>query len=178
MADQPTSRPDWPDVRTGFGVDVHAFGGPGPVVLAGVAIEHPAGLAGHSDADCVLHAVADAVLGAAALGDLGDHFPDSDPAFAGADSAVLLAEVVAMVAERGWTILNVDATVVAQAPRVSPHRDRMRANLARACAIEVGRVSVKATTTDGLGLTGRGEGIAALAVVTVAGRRGRPAGGR
>lgn len=170
MSDPPAAPAPWPDVRTGIGVDVHAFGGAGPVVLAGVGIDHTAGLVGHSDADCAFHAVADALLGAAALGDLGDHFPPGDPALAGADSGVLLARVAGMVVAQGWTILNVDVTVVAQEPQVAPHRAPMRDNLARACGIDLGRASVKATTTDRLGFTGRGEGIAAMAVATVAKR--------
>lgn len=155
------------DVRTGFGVDVHAFGGPGPVVLGGVKVAHSAGLVGHSDADCVFHAVADALLGAAALGDIGMHFPDTDPAHAGANSAVLLAAMVELVVADGWQVRHVDVTVLAQEPRVGPHRDAMRANLARACGIGIDRASVKATTTERLGFLGRVEGIAAMAVATL-----------
>lgn len=155
------------DVRTGLGIDVHAFGGPGPVVLGGVRVAHSSGLVGHSDADCALHAVADALLGAASAGDIGMRFPDTDPAHAGADSSGLLAGVVEMVVSDGWQIRNIDVTVVAQEPRVAPHRDEMRANLAGTCGIDVGRVSVKATTTEALGFLGRAEGIAAMAIATV-----------
>lgn len=156
------------DLRTGFGLDVHAIGGPGPVVLGGVEIAHSAGLVGHSDADCLFHAVGDALLGAAALGDLGEHFPDDAPELAGADSAVLLARIVSMLAGEGWEITHVDVTVVAQEPRVAPHRPSMRENLARVCGIGLDRASVKATTTERLGFLGRAEGIAAVAVATVA----------
>jgi len=155
------------DVRTGQGIDVHAFGGPGPVVLGGVQIAHDRGLAGHSDADCVMHAVADALLGAAALGDIGMLFPDTDPAYAGADSSQLLADVASRVRECGWSVTAVDVTVVAQTPRVAPHREAMVDNIATACGIEMSRVNVKATTTELLGFLGRSEGIAAFALATV-----------
>lgn len=155
-------------MRTGLGVDVHAFGGPGPVVLGGVQVAHSSGLVGHSDADCVFHAVADALLGAASLGDIGMHFPDDDPVYAGADSGVLLTAVVELVVSGGWQVRHVDVTVLAQEPRVGPHRDEMRANLARACGVGIDRASVKATTTERLGFLGRAEGIAALAVATLA----------
>lgn len=168
MIDEPAFEDGWPDVRTGMGVDVHAFSGPGPVILGGVRIAHDRGLAGHSDADCLLHAAADALLGATALGDIGMHFPDTDPALAGAESSALLGRVVEMVAAQGWAILNVDTTVVAQEPRISGHREDMRGNLARICGVGVDRVSVKATTTERLGFLGRTEGIAALAIATVA----------
>lgn len=137
------------------------------MVLGGVRIAYDRGLVGHSDADCLFHAAADALLGAAALGDIGMHFPDVDAAYAGADSSGLLGRVVEMLGAQGWTILHVDTTVVAQEPRISGHREHMRANLAGACGVSVDRASVKATTTERLGFPGRSEGIAALAVATV-----------
>lgn len=159
------------DVRTGSGFDVHAFdavgGRSGPVVLGGVAVPHERGLVGHSDADVVTHAVMDALLGAAALGDIGMSFPDDEDRWAGADSLAMAAEVAAAVRAQGWRIGNVDVTVICQAPRVGPHRSAMRARLADALGVDVGRVSVKATTTEGLGFTGRREGIAAQAVATL-----------
>lgn len=153
------------DLRIGTGFDVHALVAGRPLVIGGVAIPHPLGLEGHSDADVLLHAVADALLGALALGDLGQWFPPGDPATAGADSAGLLGQVVRRVTEAGWHTANVDATVVAQQPRLAPHVPAMRANLAGILGVEVDRVSVKATTTEHLGFTGREEGIAAQAVV-------------
>jgi 2-C-methyl-D-erythritol 2,4-cyclodiphosphate synthase len=155
------------DQRSGLGFDVHRFGGLGPVVLGGVRIESERGLVGHSDADVLAHAVADAVLGAAGLGDLGVHFPQTDPAHAGADSLCLLAEVVRRAAQAGWKVTFVDATVVCESPRIGPHRSAMAANLAGALGIDTAAVSVKATTTEGLGSLGRGEGIACLAVATL-----------
>lgn len=152
-------------MRVGQGVDTHAFSAvPCPLVLAGVVVDAEAGLDGHSDADVLAHAVADALLGAAALGDLGSRFGVDDPALAGADSLALLRSVVADVAAAGWVPGNVDATLVAQRPRLAPHRDAMRAGLAGALGVELDAVSVKATTNDGLGATGRGEGITCLAV--------------
>jgi 2-C-methyl-D-erythritol 2,4-cyclodiphosphate synthase len=152
-------------MRIGQGFDVHALVAGGPLVLGGVTIPWERGLEGHSDADVLLHAIADALLGALALGDLGRHFPDTDPRWRGADSRVLLRHVrTLMVADR-WIVANVDATVIAQAPRLAPHVDAMRANIAADLQCDVGRVSVKATTTERLGFTGRGEGIAAQAVV-------------
>ena len=152
--------------RIGQGYDVHAFSADADrgLVLGGVRIEGAPGLAGHSDADVVAHALADALLGAAGLGDLGSHFPSSDPAWAGADSIDLLAEVVARVAAAGYRAANADCTVVAETPRLAPHTAAMAQRLA---AVLGGPVSVKATSTDGLGSIGRGEGIAALAVVLV-----------
>lgn len=153
--------------RVGSGLDVHAFGPPADgakVVLAGVAIDADAPLVGHSDADVVAHAVADAILGAAALGDLGTRFGIDDPALAGADSLRLLADVVVDARRVGWRPVNVDVTVVAIRPRVEPHRTAMRERLAAVLSLPVEAVSVKATTTDGLGAVGRGEGIAAQAV--------------
>ena len=152
-------------MRIGNGFDVHRFGPGDHVVLGGVRIPHPAGLVAHSDGDVVLHALADALLGAAAAGDIGQHFPDSDPAWRGADSRRLLRAVHALVAGRGFHVANCDVTVIAEAPRVGPHRDAMRANIAADLGLPVDAVSVKATTTETLGFTGRGEGIAALATV-------------
>jgi len=151
-------------MRIGHGFDVHAFAAGRALILGGVNIPHDRGLLGHSDADVVLHALADALLGAAALGDIGRHFPDTDPAFAGADSRVLLREVVARVAVAGWRTGNVDVTVIAQAPRLAPHIPAMVQNIAADLGIPVGDVNVKATTTERLGFTGRGEGIASEAV--------------
>ena len=152
-------------MRIGTGFDVHAFAEGRALVLGGVTIAHTRGLAGHSDADVLLHAIADALLGALALGDLGAHFPDSDPRWKGADSRDLLRHVVSLVAARGWAIGNVDATVIAQAPRIAPHVPAMRANVAADLGCAPDRVSIKATTTERLGFTGREEGIAAEAVV-------------
>ena len=151
--------------RVGIGYDVHPFAAGRPLVLGGVVVPHDTGLAGHSDADAVAHAVADAMLGALALGDLGSHFPDDDPAFRNANSLDLLARVVALVSERGHAVGNVDATVVTERPKLAPHVAAMRENLARALGVEVGAVSVKATRHEGLGAFGRGEGLAAMAVV-------------
>ena len=153
------------NVRVGIGYDVHPFAPGRPLVLGGVAVPHERGLAGHSDADALAHAIADALLGALALGDLGTHFPDNDPAFRGAHSLDLLARVCALVAERGWIVGNVDATVVSEQPQLAPHVPAMREGLARALAIEPSAVSVKATRHEGLGALGRGEGLAALAIV-------------
>ncbi|HJR53998.1 MAG TPA: 2-C-methyl-D-erythritol 2,4-cyclodiphosphate synthase [Gemmatimonadota bacterium] len=150
--------------RVGFGFDAHRFADGRPLILGGVRLDHPRGLAGWSDADALLHAIADAVLGAAALGDIGRHFPPADPAWKDSDSRRILAAAVALVARDGWTVENVDATVLAEAPRIGPHADAMRAEIAAACAIELERVSVKATTMEGMGFIGREEGIAATAV--------------
>ncbi|MGA0705873.1 MAG: 2-C-methyl-D-erythritol 2,4-cyclodiphosphate synthase [Steroidobacteraceae bacterium] len=152
-------------MRIGSGFDVHAFGPGDHVMLAGVRVPHARGLVAHSDGDVVLHALTDALLGAAGLGDIGQWFPDSDPAFRGADSRVLLRQVVAALGERGWRVGNCDVTVIAQAPRLGPHREAMREHLAADLGIELQRVNVKATTTEGLGFTGREEGMAAQAVV-------------
>ncbi|MFO1412549.1 MAG: 2-C-methyl-D-erythritol 2,4-cyclodiphosphate synthase [Burkholderiales bacterium] len=152
-------------MRIGTGFDVHAFADGRALVIGGVTIPHPRGLAGHSDADVLLHAVADALLGALALGDIGMHFPDTDARFRGADSRVLLRHVVSLVAARGYSVGNVDATVIAQVPKLAPHIPRMREHLAADLACALDCVSVKATTTERLGFTGREEGIAAEAVV-------------
>jgi 2-C-methyl-D-erythritol 2,4-cyclodiphosphate synthase len=154
-------------VRTGIGVDTHAFAPGRRLVLGGVDIPHEAGLAGHSDADVLAHAIIDALLGAAALGDIGQHFPDTDPRFAGADSMALLRTVVASIAERGFTIEHVDSTVVMERPKLAPYRDAVRESLARALGVATSGVSVKATTGEGMGFVGRREGVAALAVATL-----------
>jgi len=151
-------------MRSGIGYDIHPLERGRPLVLGGVRIEHEAGLAGHSDGDALAHAIIDALLGAAALGDIGAHFPSEDPRYAGADSLDLLRQAVALVAGAGYRIVNIDATVVAEAPRLAPHIEAMRANLAGALGIASDAVSVKATTADRLGAIGRGEGIAALAI--------------
>ena len=152
-------------IRIGTGFDVHALVPGRRLVLGGVAIPHERGLEGHSDADVLLHAIGDAILGALALGDLGAHFPDSDPRWKGADSRALLRRIVALMRERGFSVGNVDATVIAQAPRLAPHVPAMRANLAADLECGLDDVSVKATTTERLGFSGRGEGIAAMASV-------------
>lgn len=156
-------------LRTGFGYDVHRLVEDRPLILGGVNISYPRGLLGHSDADVLTHAVMDALLGAAALGDIGQYFPDTDPRYEGASSLDLLAAVARLLADKGLTVNNIDATVVAQAPKLAPHIPAMRANLARVLGLNPDRVSVKATTTEGLGFTGTGEGIAAHAVATVVG---------
>lgn len=156
-----------PMMRVGTGYDVHAFTPDRNLVLGGVRIPHDQGLAGHSDADVLLHALSDALLGAAALGDIGRYFPDTDPTYAGADSAELLEQVVDLLAEAGWRPVNVDATIVCQKPRLAPHITAMRENIARVLALPVSDVSIKSTTTEGLGFTGRGEGIAAYATVLI-----------
>jgi 2-C-methyl-D-erythritol 2,4-cyclodiphosphate synthase len=154
-------------VRTGLGIDTHAFAPGRPLILGGVDIPHEEGLTGYSDADVLTHAVIDALLGAAALGDIGQHFPDTDPRFAGADSLHLLRTVVAHLRERGFAIANVDATVVLERPRLAPHRDAIRDALAGALGLPADAVSVKATTGEGMGFVGRGEGAAAMAVATI-----------
>lgn len=151
-------------MRAGTGYDVHRLAAGRPLVLGGVRIPHETGLEGHSDADVVSHAIIDALLGAAALGDIGQHFPSDDPQYRDASSLDLLRHAVQLVAEAGYGIVNVDATVVAEAPKLAPHIGAMRTALAAALGIDGGSVSIKATTTDGLGLTGRREGIAAFAI--------------
>ncbi len=154
-------------IRIGIGYDIHRLEPGRKLVLGGVEISHDKGLAGHSDADVLLHAVADALLGAAALGDLGAHFPPADPAYAGADSGVLLRNILELLNENGWRPVNVDSTVVAERPRLAPHVPAMRDNLANALGLAVECVSVKATTNEGLGSVGREEGIAAQAIVLI-----------
>ena len=156
-------------VRTGLGIDTHAFAPGRPLILGGVDIPHEEGLAGHSDADVLTHAVIDALLGASGLGDIGRHFPDTDPRFAGADSIELLRTVVQYLGERGFTIGNVDATVVLERPRLAPYRDAIRDRLAGALGLAADAVNVKATTGEGMGFVGRGEGAAAMAIATIEG---------
>ena len=151
-------------MRVGQGFDVHALVEGRRLVIGGVEIPYERGLLGHSDADVLLHAICDALLGAAALGDIGRHFPDSDARFKGIDSRELLRQVAALVGARGYDVQNVDATIVAQAPRMAPHIPRMAANIAADLAVPVDAVNVKATTTESLGFAGRGEGIAAQAI--------------
>ncbi len=153
-----------PELRIGEGFDVHALVPGRPLIIGGVHIPHPYGLLGHSDADVLLHAITDALLGAAGLGDIGQHFPDTDPQWAGADSGVLLQQAVRAVAQQGWRIGNVDCTVIAQAPRLAPHRAAMRERIATLLGMAPAQVNVKGKTTERLGFTGRGEGIAASAV--------------
>lgn len=151
-------------MRIGFGYDVHAFAEGRPLILGGVEVPHERGLQGHSDADVLLHAVADALLGAAALGDIGQHFPDTEERWRGANSGELLAAVGRLVREAGYRVANVDATVALQRPKLRPHIDAMRENIARALGLEIGRVSVKATTTERLGFVGTEAGAEAYAV--------------
>lgn len=153
--------------RTGLGFDVHAFGGDGPIMLGGVEVPYERGLAGHSDADVVLHAITDALLGAAALGDIGEHFPPSDPRWKDARSSIFLAHAAQLVRGAGGHIDFVDCTVICEAPRVGPYRDAMRSQVAEVLGLPISSVSIKATTTERLGFTGRREGIAAQAIATV-----------
>ncbi|WP_438864800.1 2-C-methyl-D-erythritol 2,4-cyclodiphosphate synthase [Neptunicella sp.] len=151
-------------MRIGHGFDVHKFGGEGPIMLGGVSIEHEMGLLAHSDGDVVLHAVCDALLGAVALGDIGHHFPDTDSAYAGADSRNLLRHVYSLVQTKGFKLGNLDVTVVAQTPKMAPHIDQMRQRIAQDLQADIEQINVKATTTEKLGFTGRKEGIACHAV--------------
>jgi 2-C-methyl-D-erythritol 2,4-cyclodiphosphate synthase len=154
-------------MRIGQGLDVHALAAGRKLVIGGVEIPHHKGLAGHSDADVLLHAICDALLGAAALGDIGQHYPDSDPKFSDIDSRKLLRDVVEKVKTQGYKIVNVDATIVAEAPRMAPHVARMIGNIAADLGVASAAINIKATTTEQLGFIGRGEGIAALAVVLI-----------
>jgi 2-C-methyl-D-erythritol 2,4-cyclodiphosphate synthase len=154
--------------RVGTGFDVHQLVAGRALIIGGVTIPYERGLLGHSDADVLLHAISDALLGAAALGDIGKHFPDTDPAHRGADSRVLLRTVVQRVREAGWLVGNIDATIIAEAPKMAPHIAQMRAYIAVDCGVALDCVSVKATTTERLGFTGRGEGIAAQASALLA----------
>ncbi|MGH8949873.1 MAG: 2-C-methyl-D-erythritol 2,4-cyclodiphosphate synthase [Acidimicrobiia bacterium] len=154
-------------IRVGWGFDAHPLDGEPPLILGGVIVSETAGVTATSDGDVLAHAVTDAILGACALSDLGEHFPSDDPASNDADSLDLVRLTVGMAHEAGWEIGHVDGTVVVEEVRIAPHRDEIRANLAAALGIPVGSVSVKATTTDRLGFIGRGEGLAAVAVVTV-----------
>lgn len=159
-----------PSIRIGQGFDVHALVAGRPLILGGVEIAHERGLLGHSDADVLLHAITDAVLGAAGLGDIGRHFPDSDERYRGADSRVLLRAAMQQVHAAGWQVVNIDATVVCQSPRIAPHAPAMAQNIAADCGIQPGQVNIKGKTTEGLGFAGRREGIAAQAIALLAGR--------
>jgi len=177
MLDKLTSPADWERAeqlqtarlisRTGMGFDVHAFAGEGPVMLGGIEVPHDRGLAGHSDADVVLHAITDALLGAAGLGDIGQHFPPSDPQWKGASSDIFLSHAAALIRGMGGIIDFVDCTLICEAPKLSPYRDAMRSRIAEILGLSLSRVGIKATTTERLGFTGRGEGIAAQAVATI-----------
>ncbi|HET7817355.1 MAG TPA: bifunctional 2-C-methyl-D-erythritol 4-phosphate cytidylyltransferase/2-C-methyl-D-erythritol 2,4-cyclodiphosphate synthase [Sphingomicrobium sp.] len=153
--------------RTGMGFDVHAFAGGGPIIMGGIAVPYGRGLSGHSDADVVLHAITDALLGAASLGDIGEHFPPSDPRWKGASSDRFLAHAAALIGAAGGIIDHVDCTIIAEEPKIGPHRQAMRDRIAAILALGAGQVSMKATTTEGLGFTGRREGIAAQAVASI-----------
>ncbi len=166
---------DLRDLRTGIGIDVHAFAPGRRLVLGGVDIAHDKGLDGHSDADVLAHAICDALLGAARLGDIGTLFPDDDPDYEGADSLELLASVAGLVRDAGYEIVDVDSVIAAQVPKIAPHRDQMRANLSGVMGVSPESVGVKATTTEHLGFVGREEGIAAFATCLVC--RTEPAGG-
>ena len=152
------------ELRIGLGVDAHALAPGVPLVLGGVAIDHPTGLAGHSDGDVIAHALTDALLGAAGLGDIGALFPSDDERWRGADSLELLRDAYAQVTAAGYALVNADCVLVGEAPRIAPHREEMRRRLAAALGVDTERVNVRATTTDRLGFTGRGEGLAAEAV--------------
>ena len=152
-------------MRIGHGYDVHRLVEGRKLIMGGVEIPCEKGLLGHSDADVLLHAIADALLGALALGDIGKHFPDTDPAFKGADSLKLLEQVIRLIREYGYRVGNLDATIIAQRPKMAPHILTMRENIAQTCGVALDRINVKATTEEGLGFTGSGEGIAAHAVV-------------
>lgn len=157
-------------MRVGQGFDVHRFASPEearPLVLMGCEIPHDCGLAGHSDADVMLHALMDALLGAAGLGDIGQHFPDTDPLYRGADSMKLLERVMAGLLERGFVVVNADVCLIGERPKISPHRERMRDRVAPVLGLEPEDLNVKATTSERLGFTGRGEGLAAMAVVLI-----------
>jgi 2-C-methyl-D-erythritol 2,4-cyclodiphosphate synthase len=163
------------NIRIGQGFDVHALVPGRRLIIGGVDIPHERGLLGHSDGDVLLHAICDALLGAAGLGDIGQHFPDTDGRYRGADSLGLLREVGERLAAFHWAVGNVDATIIAQAPRMAPHVARMAQNIAEALRVTTGQVNVKAKTTERLGFTGRGEGIAAEAVALIHGKAGRAA---
>jgi 2-C-methyl-D-erythritol 2,4-cyclodiphosphate synthase len=154
-------------MRTGIGYDVHAFGEKRPLMLGGVQVEYDVGLRGHSDADVALHAIIDALLGAAGLGDIGQHFPPDDPSLRGADSLALLRQAVGLLGTAGYSVVNVDVTVIAERPKLQPYIPSMRQRIAVALGVAEASVSVKATTSEGLGALGRGEGIAALATALI-----------
>ena len=156
-------------MRVGMGYDVHRLVEGRDLIIGGVKIPYEKGLLGHSDADVLLHAIMDALLGAAALGDIGKHFPDSDPKYKGADSLELLKEVATIIDKEHFAVENIDATIIAQAPKMRPYIDEMRINIAQALMIELSRVNVKATTEEGLGFTGTGEGISSQAICLLAG---------
>ncbi len=156
-------------LRVGIGFDMHGFAEERDLVLGGVCISHERGLAGHSDADVLTHALMDAILGAMREGDIGSHFPDSDPAYAGASSLGLLRTVTKMMRTAGYRLVDADCVLVLEEPRIAPYRDRMRGSLAAAAGVDVSRIGLKATTTEGMGPTGRREGIAAQAVVLLEG---------
>ncbi len=153
--------------RIGSGFDVHPFVAGRRLVLGGEAIEHPLGLAGHSDADVVLHALCDALLGAVAKGDIGHHFPPSDQQFKDVSSTLLLNRVVEILRADGWSLVNADITIICEQPKIAPYVERMKTNISRVCRVESNAISIKATTTEQLGFTGREEGIAAMAVALV-----------
>jgi 2-C-methyl-D-erythritol 4-phosphate cytidylyltransferase/2-C-methyl-D-erythritol 2,4-cyclodiphosphate synthase len=177
LLDKLTTQADWDRAeavissrmipRTGMGFDVHGFSGEGPIMLGGIAVPHSRGLAGHSDADVILHSITDALLGAAGLGDIGEHFPPSDPQWKGASSDRFLLHAAELVRQRGGTIDHVDCTIIAEEPKVGPHRSAMRERIAAILGLGIDQVSIKATTTEGLGFTGRREGIAAQAVASI-----------
>ncbi len=154
-------------LRIGHGYDVHAFAENRECIIGGVHIPYEKGLLGHSDADVLLHAVSDSLLGAAALGDIGKHFPDTDPSFKGADSLILLESVVNLIQSKGYKVNNIDATIIAQAPKMAPHIEKMRENIANILAVDVDCVNVKATTEEKMGFTGRKEGISAHCVCLI-----------
>ena len=156
-----------PDVRTGMGFDVHRLVAGEELWLGGIRIEHDKGLSGHSDADVALHTIVDALLGAVARGDIGDHFPPSDPQWKGASSDKFLLHAVKLVGEAGYRIGNIDLTLICEEPKIGPHREAMRSRIAELAGVDIDSISVKATTTERLGFTGRGEGIAAQAIATV-----------
>ena len=158
---------NWPQFRVGCGYDVHKLAVDRKLILCGVEIPYESGLLGHSDADVALHALMDALLGAAGLGDIGRHFPDTDMKFKDADSMLLLRQVVGLLQKHGWQINNADVTIMAQRPKLAPHIEQMAANIAREMRIERSAVNVKATTTEKLGFVGRGEGMASEAVVSI-----------
>ena len=154
-------------IRIGHGFDVHQLVAGRKCIIGGVEIAHDKGLLGHSDADVLLHAICDALLGAAGLGDIGRHFPDTDVQYQGADSRALLRKVIALLKDAGFSVGNIDATIIAQAPKMAPYIPQMVAHIAADCQVELNRINVKATTTEKLGFTGRGEGIAAEAVCLI-----------
>lgn len=154
-------------MRVGMGYDVHRLVPERDLIIGGVKIPYEKGLLGHSDADVLLHAIMDALLGAAALGDIGKHFPDNDPAYKGADSLMLLGRVGEILSEEGYVIKNIDSTIIAQKPKMAPHIEQMRRNIADTLGLDISRVNVKATTEEGLGFTGTGEGISAQAVALI-----------